>query len=142
MKKAACTECRTLQRAGCFCPRASTEKLPAARFELAPRTADAWLFHRRQRHGWVDEIPAAVHAHKRRKLLVPPFLPLFGKMRYKSHLRVVRFQIVRVPQHVDASRKKSYPICRINPLQICCTMCNRVSKHQTRHYGGFIMLCI
>lgn len=43
---------------------------------------------------------------------------------------------------IDASRKKSYPICRINPLQICCTMCNRVSKHQTRHYGGFIMLCI
>ena len=37
----------------------------------------------------------------------------------------------------DASRKKSYPICRINPLQICCTMCNSVSKHQTRLSGGF-----
>ena len=39
--------------------------------------------------------------------------------------------------HDDASRKKSYPICRINPLQICCTMCNSVSKHQTRLDGGF-----
>ena len=42
----------------------------------------------------------------------------------------------------DASRKKSYPICRINPLQICCTMCNSVSKRRTRLNGGFIMLCI
>ena len=29
----------------------------------------------------------------------------------------------------DASRKKSYHICRINPPRIYCTMCNRVSKH-------------
>lgn len=32
-------------------------------------------------------------------------------------------------RQIDASRKKSYHICRINQPRIYCTMCNRVSKH-------------
>ena len=42
---------------------------------------------------------------------------------------VDRFMSGEQHRDFDASRKKSYHICRINQPRIYCTMCNRVSKH-------------